>query len=212
MWRAKRTLTRTGRVAREVRAIMDAPSPVKLDLGGIGSGNRGFRTVNLVEGVDVRADILEVDTFCGDESVDTFLLSHTLEHIPVHRLNGFLESLYRKLRRGGCTIVIQTDAKRTLELYRWGRIDFYCLRDILFSPRRSRIASVEQTGSDLMQHSFAWGAKDLAHEFGAVGFRPVVAFDAGHWPFDVPSDLPIQRNEHYFGTPIPNLGVLAKKT
>ena len=57
-------------------------SNIKFNLGGIGKGSE-YKTVNLAEICDIEANIMNLDSFCDDGTVDEFFLSHTLEHIPV---------------------------------------------------------------------------------------------------------------------------------
>ena len=183
---------------------------MKFDLGGSGPGAGGWQTVNLWAGADITADVLDVDWYAEDEKVDAFRLSHTLEHIPLPELHDFLRALRRKLRPGGVLTVVQTDARRVLRLYRDGSIDFYVLRDILFVCPERRVEGIEATGRDVQQHQFMWGAEELAAELTMLAYECEV-FDAGSWQFDVPSSYPFQRNETYFGFPIPNLGVRARR-
>lgn len=181
----------------------------RFDLGGVGECADGWANVNLLRGSQVRADILDLDSFALDGGVDEFLASHTVEHIPLYLLHDWLADVLRKLRPGGHLTVIQTDARRVLQMYCDGELSFTALRDVLFVSRDRRAESVAATGRDLQAHQYAWGACDLMDELLHVGFAPVQSFDAGTWSFDVASTMPHECNELYFGTPIPNLGLRA---
>lgn len=159
----------------------------------------------------IQEDILNVDCYCDDNSVDVFKLSHTYEHIPIVKLEDFAKKLPRKLKKDGKLIIIHTDIKKTLELYRKRKIDFYCLRDIIFSPIDRSKASFNVTGRDLYRHQFMWGADELKKELLYYGFSKVQIVNAGAWDFDVNSVFPFQKNEDYFRVKIPNLGVIAYK-
>jgi hypothetical protein len=205
-----RRLSPSGRRARDVGSVLADPALSKYDLGGLGKGGDGWTTVNLVDGVDIEHDICDLDGFCADRSVDVFLLRHTLEHIPLPVLHPFLEGTRRKLRGGGRLVVIQTDGRKVLAMHQRRRLDFYATRDVLFSPMVRRTQGIEDThGHDLMGHQYMWGAEDLARELRFLGFSAVATFDAGTWPFDIPSAMPFQSNERFFGRRIPNLGVVA---
>ncbi len=174
-------------------------------------GSNGWKTINLAPGADIKEDILNTDKYCKDNSVDAFLMSHTYEHIPLVQLEIFVNKLRAKLKQNGVLIIIQTDIKKTLELYRRGKIDFYCLRDVIFSSTAKRKEIYKITGRDLFHHQFMWGAQELKSELLSYGFSKVEIFDAGTWKFDVPSDFNFQNNERYFNQTIPNLGILAYK-
>ena len=57
-------------------------SSIRFNLGGIGKGSE-YKTVNLAEVCDIEANIMDLDSFCSDGTVDEFFLSHTLEHISL---------------------------------------------------------------------------------------------------------------------------------
>ncbi|EFK96664.1 hypothetical protein LDC_1316, partial [sediment metagenome] len=121
---------------------------IKFDLGGIGKGNNGWKTVNLVPGADIEEDILYLDKYCDNESVDIFKMSHTYEHIPIVTLERFIKNLLSKLKKNGKLIIIQTDIKKATNLYKKNKIDFFCLRDIILSPIDRRKESFQITGRD----------------------------------------------------------------
>jgi hypothetical protein len=185
---------------------------IKLDLGGVDKGKDGWKTVNLEPGVDIQKDILELDAYCEDGSVDIFRMGHTYEHIPLPYLESFIKKLLKKLKKGGRLIIIQTDIKETLKLYCEGKLDFYSLRDVVFTSINRQINSYKTTGRiGLLSHKFMWGIEELKKELLYYGFSEVKSFDAGSWDFDFASVFPFQENEKYFGVKIPNLGIEAIK-
>jgi len=184
---------------------------IKFDLGGIGYGKNGYRTVNLISGVDIQKDILELDDYCKDNSVDEFFMSHTFEHILSIKREKFVKKLLTKLKKGGKLIIIQTDIKKVLKLYCKGILDFYCLRDIILTPMDRQIKMYKITRKNLQQHQGCWGAGELKKELLYYGFSKVELFDVRKWNFDCNSFFPFQKNEKYFGIKIPNLGIIATK-
>ena len=123
--RVRHRVSPSGRRARGVQSVLNDPSLAKYDLGGVGKGRDGWRTVNLVEGVDIHHDICDLDGICANGSVDVFLMRHTLEHLPLPVLHPFLDGVRRKLRLGGRLVVIQTDGRKVLAMYQRRRLDFY---------------------------------------------------------------------------------------
>lgn len=178
--------------------------PAKYDLGGVWS-RPGYITVNLQPGADRCCDITQLDrVHAADGEVAEFLLSHTLEHIPVTKYVQFLCDLHRKLRPGGSVVVVQTDADRVIRDYIAGRLSFRSMRSTLFTPE-DRLRD-----NPLNAHQNMWSAEELARDFRTVGFD-VTVFNAGTWAFDMwdplhPGDL---ARDH--GKPIWNLGVRATK-
>lgn len=210
--RARKALRFRRRSLGEVMGLLNSPAtPNRFDLGGTGPGRYGWKTVNLVPGADIREDILDTDRYCQDGAVDAFYMGHTFEHIPSVQVKEFAKALLKKLKKGGALVVVQTDIKKALKLYHRNRIDFFALRDIIFSPIDRREKSAATTGRDLQLHQYMWGAEELKKELLHYGFSSAEIIRAGHWNFDQTSVFPFQRNEQYFGTKIPNLGVVAYK-
>lgn len=181
-----------------------ASGPVKYDLGGTWP-RAGYTTVNLTGNPDRRLDVTDLDELHpADGEVDTFLLEHTLEHIPLPRYVSFLHALKRKLRPGGTVVVIQTDAEAVIRQYAAGRLSFRSMRSTLFPPE-DRVRD-----NPLMAHQSMWSAAELARDFGAVGFHTEV-FDAGSWALDTQDELHDADLARDRGKPIKNLGVRATK-
>lgn len=183
----------------------------KIELGSSVPGGKGWKTVDLRGTPDIREDILNMDRYCEDDSVDVFYLSHTYEHLPLVQLDVWIKKLLSKLKKNGRLIVVHTDIKGSLELYKRGKIDFFCLRDIIMSPIAERKKSFIDTGQDLFHHQFMWGPEELSRELLHYGFSRVERINARTWAFDVRSEFPFQENEKYFGVRIPNLGLIAYK-
>jgi predicted SAM-dependent methyltransferase len=89
---------------------------LKFDLGGVGAGKNGYKTVNLVATCDIKENIIELDKFCDDNSVDEFYLSHTVEHIPVTHYKQFLLDLKRKLKTGLKKLILQPKKQMVITL------------------------------------------------------------------------------------------------
>lgn len=90
---------------------------LKFDLGGTLKSNI-YKTVNLSGNPDIKADILDLDSFCANNSVDEFFMSHTYEHISPVFIESFLKKVREKLNEKGCLRIIHTDIKECLELYK----------------------------------------------------------------------------------------------
>lgn len=176
----------------------------KFNLGGIGVGNPEYKTVNLAEICDIKANIMDLDSFCEDESVDEFFLSHTLEHIPVTDYKKFLLHMLRKLKVGGTIKIIQTDVGRLIQMWTKGEISFRAMRAPIFTPA-SRCES-----NILQQHQSMWSQEELVKDFKSIGMN-AEGFDAGFWLYDIDDDLIPEETKLDFGKHIPNLGVIATK-
>lgn len=177
---------------------------VKFNLGGIGIGDPEYKTVNLVEICDIKADISNLDSFCSDNSVNEFFLSHTLEHIHVTMYKKFLLDMKRKLVVGGKIKIIQTDIGRLIKMWINKEISFRTMRAPIFTPATRCDSNV------LQQHQNMWSSEELVKDFEAIGMKAMI-FDAGYWQYDVFDDILPEETEKDFGKFIPNLGVLAEK-
>jgi predicted SAM-dependent methyltransferase len=177
---------------------------IKFDLGGVGAGKNGYKTVNLVATCDIKENIIELDKFCDDNSVDEFYLSHTVEHIPVTHYKQFLLDLKRKLKTGGCIKVIQTDVGRLIKMWADGEISFRTMRTPIFTPASRCHDNL------LQQHQSMWNADELIKDFESIGMS-AKSFDAGYWKYDLDDDLVPEDTKKDFGKLIPNLGVIASK-
>jgi predicted SAM-dependent methyltransferase len=177
---------------------------IKFDLGGIGAGTNGFKTVNLAASCDIKENIIELDKFCEDNSVNEFYLSHTVEHIPVTHYKQFLLDLKRKLKIGGRITVIQTDVGRVIKMWVDGEISFRTMRAPIFTPASRCHDNL------LQQHQSMWNAEELIKDFQSVGMA-AESFDAGYWKYDLDDDLLPEETKKDFKKKIPNLGVIAKK-
>ena len=116
------------------------------DLGGIrGASREGYKTVNLLPAADICENFLHLDAFCMDGSVDAFLLSHSLEHVPVVAYIPFLEKLRRKLKVGGIVEIIQTDIEALMREYFEGRLSWQTVQCATITPA-SRVAMNPKIG------------------------------------------------------------------
>lgn len=178
-------------------------SSIKFNLGGIGKGSE-YKTVNLAEICDIEANIMDLDSFCDDGTVDEFFLSHTLEHISVLKYKSFLLHMLRKLKRGGTIKVIQTDVGRVIKLWADGKLSFRAMRAPIFTPASRCNSNI------LQQHQSMWSQEELIKDFQAIGMH-ATGFDAGFWQYDIDDDLLPEETKKDFGKDIPNLGVIATK-
>lgn len=176
---------------------------LRFNLGGIGIGS-DYKTVNLAELCDIHADIMNLDSFCQDGTVDEFYLSHTLEHIPVTRYKDFLLHMKRKLKSGGQIKIIQTDVGRLIKMWVNGQIGFRTMRTPIFTPASRCDAN------HLQQHQNMWSQEELIKDFESIGMK-VKGFDASYWVYDIDDDLIPNETEVDKGKLIPNLGVIATK-
>ena len=178
-------------------------SNIKFNLGGIGKGSE-YKTVNLAEVCDIEANIMDLDSFCEDGTVDEFFLSHTLEHISVLQYKSFLTHMLRKLKPGGTIKVIQTDIGRLVKMWAEGKISFRAMRAPIFTPASRCDSNI------LQQHQSMWSQEELVKDFQALGMN-AVGFDAGFWQYDIDDDMLPEETKKDFGKDIPNLGVIATK-
>ncbi len=176
---------------------------IKFNLGGIGKGSE-YQTVNLAEVCDIEADIMDLDSFCEDGTVDEFFLSHTLEHISVLQYKAFLLHMLRKLKTGGIIKVIQTDTGKLIKMWADGKISFRAMRAPIFTPASRCDSNI------LQQHQSMWSQEELIKDFQSLGMK-AEGFDAGFWQYDVDDDMLPQETKKDFGKDIPNLGVIATK-
>ena len=176
---------------------------IRFNLGGIGEGLE-YKTVNLAETCDIKANIMDLDSFCKDKTVDEFFLSHTLEHISVLQYKPFLLHMLRKLKLGGTIRVVQTDIGRLIKMWADGKISFRTMRAPIFTPASRCDSNI------LQQHQSMWSQEELIKDFQALGMN-AVGFDAGFWQYDVDDDMLPEETKKDFGKDIPNLGVIATK-
>jgi predicted SAM-dependent methyltransferase len=182
---------------------------IKFDLGGTRDHNE-YKAVNFVGYGSIKANILELDSFCYDNTVDEFYMSHTYEHINPIDIPKFLNDILRKLKIGGILKIKHTDAKKCLDLYNEKIIDFRALRDLLFTsyPRRKKI---HIDGFDLNGHKYMWGEEELMEELLYYGFSDSKTYNAGSWKFDFENYFPNDNMQNYHGILIPNLGIIGIK-
>jgi predicted SAM-dependent methyltransferase len=178
-------------------------SSIKFNLGGIGKGS-DYKTVNLAEVCDIDANIMDLDSFCKDGTVDEFFLSHTLEHISVLQYKPFLLHMLRKLKPGGTIRVVQTDIGRLIKMWADGKISFRTMRTPIFTPANRCDSNI------LQQHQSMWSQEELIKDFKSIGME-AVGFDAGFWQYDTDDDMLPEETKKDFGKDIPNLGVIATK-
>jgi len=178
-------------------------SSIRFNLGGIGKGSE-YKTVNLAEICDIEANIMDLDSFCKDETVDEFFLSHTLEHISVLQYKSFLLHMLRKLKSGGTIKIIQTDVGKVIKMWADGKISFRAMRAPIFTPASRCDSNI------LQQHQSMWSQEELVKDFQALGMN-AVGFDAGFWQYDIDDDMLPEETKKDFGKDIPNLGVIATK-
>jgi predicted SAM-dependent methyltransferase len=176
---------------------------LKFNLGGIGQGGE-YKTVNLAEVCDIHANIMDLDSFCEDGTVDEFYLSHTLEHIKITEYKQFLLAMKKKLKDGGTIKVIQTDIGRLIKMWTDGQITFRTMRAPIFTPATRCDSNI------LQQHQSMWSQEELIKDFQSIGME-AEGFDAGSWQYDVEDDIFPKDTEKDYGKDIPNLGVIAKK-
>lgn len=177
---------------------------IKFDLGGVGKGINGYKTVNLAVEADIKENITNLDLFCNDNSVDEFYMSHTLEHVSVIDYKKFISNLKKKLKVGGIVKIIQTDVGEVLKMLHNNKLLFRSARACIFPPANRCINNI------LLQHQNMWSAKELARDFEFIGMKTEL-FDAGSWSFDVYDDIYVSETIVDFGKPIPNIGVKATK-
>jgi predicted SAM-dependent methyltransferase len=147
---------------------------------------------------------MDLDSFCKDNTVSEFFMSHTLEHISVIEYKSFLLNLNKKLKVGGKIKVIQTDAGRLIKMWADGKISFRTMRAPIFTPANRCESNI------LQQHQSMWSQEELIKDFQSIGME-AEGFDAGYWYFDIDDDIIPSDTKPDLTKAIPNLGVVAKK-
>jgi len=177
--------TTARRVAANLRqAIHDwraPPSPLKLDLGGIGRSRSGHRTVNLDPAAwpDYWSDVTTLrGAFIRDGSVDEIFLSHTFEHIELAKIEDALACWRRKLRPGGLLRIKGPDVEFYCKLLKDGTINDEAFIHLMFSHYPLIVKT------PLMGHKWGWTRPFLAQTLRQNGFDNVEEADAGEWQFD----------------------------
>lgn len=94
---------------------------MRLNLGGMGEGFmdgriKGFLTVDLREGADIRANVSELSMF-GDKTVEEIYSSNVLEHFPHNKTLYVLEEWHRILKPGGKLWLSVPDFDACVKLY-----------------------------------------------------------------------------------------------
>lgn len=177
---------------------------LRFNLGGLWTGDPIYKTVNLAEDCDIKADIMNLDSFCDDETVDEFFLSHTIEHIPVTEYSNFILNMKKKLKSGGIIRIQQTDSGKIIKMWTDGEISFRSMRTMIFTPANRCV------NNTLQQHQSMWSQEEMIKDFEAFGFL-CSTYDAGHWQFDMQDDILQSDTDPDFGKDIPNLGIIAQK-
>lgn len=85
-----------------------------------------------------------------------------------------------------------------------GTLSFRAMRAPIFTPATRCQSNI------LQQHQSMWSQEELMKDFQIIGMK-VSSFDAGVWMYDMDDDIIPEDTKEYYGTPIPNLGVLAEK-
>jgi hypothetical protein len=169
-------------VRQAIRHRRHPPSPLRLDLGGLGRSQQGYLTVNLdpTAWPDYWADVTTLrGAFIRDGSVDEIYLSHTFEHIELSKIDGALACWWRKLKPGGLLRIKGPDVEFYCELLRAGTISEEAFIHLVFS----HYPHVVKT--PLMGHKWGWTRPFLAQTLLRNGFCDVEEYDAGDWQFDI---------------------------
>jgi len=179
--------------------------PIKFDLGGVHKSRDGWQSVNLGNvNCDIQADILDLDAFCQDGTVDEFALVHTLEHVPIPLYSKFLRDMLRKLKPGGMVMVQQTDAAEVMRMWQCGVLSFRAMRCCLFPPAER----IKQ--NRYQQHMNCWGPEEMGDDFRACGYAAYSLFASPFaWPFDTRDEFDDLADDQ--GTLIPNFRIEAVK-
>jgi len=183
---------------------------MKFDLGGV-QDHDGYITVNLTGNARIKENILNLDAFCKDNTVEEFYMSHTYEHISPINSKKFIKNILKKLKNGGKLHIIQTDAKKVLDLYKKEILDFKAVRDIIFTPISRRIKAYKNSNEDLMGHKYMWGEEELMEELLFYGFSKVKKINGGTWKFDIENYFPNDNMQKFYNINIPNLRIVGIK-
>lgn len=145
----------------------------------VGSGQRRFATVpGEVEWVNVDKISRpghEPDLVCdgahlpyGDESVDYFVLHHTLEHFGCGEGEGLIKEAYRVLRLGGSLLVFVPDLRALAHRWLDGGLSTQIYVTNLYGA---------YMGNEEDRHKWGFDTRSLAEFLGSVAAWDLHAFD-----------------------------------
>lgn len=109
--------------------------PTRLNLGGQkGDHPRlpGWHVVDLRDGADTQADIATDTLPYADGSIDVVFTSHTLEHVPIDRLEFVLSEIRRVLKPDGLLRVLVPDMALALDAYLNSDIGYFRSVDLTY--------------------------------------------------------------------------------
>lgn len=154
-----------------------------------------------------------------DCSVQSIYGSHVFEHISIYLTSRLFEECYRVLVPGGYFRLVLPDARKSIEEYLQGNLNFplfkrrkerakerYGLDYTLFECMRedflSRSGQAKLLGSQALAHQNAWDFETIVRDLCRAGFRAEdiqqVGFRHTHCPdFEFEGSYPSEANEDY---------------
>lgn len=154
-----------------------------------------------------------------DGTVQSIYGSHVFEHISIYLSSRLFEECYRILVPGGYFRLVLPDARKSIEEYVQGNIDFplfqrrkqrakerygldYTLFECMKEDFLSRSGQAKLLGTQALAHQNAWDFETIVRDLCRAGFRAEdiqqVGFRHTHCPdFEFEGSYPSEANEDY---------------
>lgn len=171
---------------------------INLDMGGVGSSDPSWITVNIDDGAyheapDLVCDITDLDALPFEpNTVNAIRCYHTLEHLDPNVLEKTLKGWYRLLRDGGIFIVIVPDVLEIFKACLLGEIKDITAIRMLYVPEEWQLKG------DAERHRWGFTEDTLRALLTLCGFSDIQRLNCP------PS--------HYVdGHPVPNLKMVSRR-
>jgi SAM-dependent methyltransferase len=140
----------------------------------LGSGQKhleGYVNVDISDNhghqVDVIADVTEAMPMFEDNSAETIIAEHVLEHVYLHRQEATLREWYRILAPGGRLVISVPDLHALATRYLRGELSFFLYAVNKFGP---------YNGNDADFHKWGFDEPELRERLSVLPWRSVERF------------------------------------
>lgn len=186
---------------------------IKVDLGGVGSGDPNWLTVNvdtsgyrpapdLVADITVRAG--ELDRHFEPGSLDMIRAAHTLEHLPAYDILPTLQYWRTFLKANGALLIIVPDLGQMAIDYADGRIPMEVFAGVAYVTGFRTVQGPQE------EHRAGWDFGSLGRLLVEAGYGNVREASDVDWPASWVLDYPDLVQTGCVGRyMVPNLRVIA---